>query len=252
MKYKKPKNEIKIPWYRRNTKGIGEIKDIGIQPISFPVDIPKPLPSLKPVPVTEPIRVPVTNPIKSPVTNPVNEPVPTPFPNPIPVPLPIPERNPDENPYRNPVKQPLFPTVPTFITDPNYNWEQHWKDWKEINKAIVKPVEDKNIFAKSFENFITPVIYFLVGKELVDRYVQVKITDPIYNEMLKDPVLGTVLREAEKANMDLESLGTILANFDWDNGSYKDLEKQIALAVGITGAARIMIFIIGRKVAFRI
>lgn len=103
-----------------------------------------------------------------------------------------------------------------------------------------------------FENFLKPIVWLFVANEVKNQYIQVNITDPIYNKMLETPVLGTVLREAEKADLDAQTVGTILANFDWENGDYADLEKQLAIGIGVAGAARLMVFIIGRKVVFKI
>lgn len=263
-------NKIKIPWYRRTVQGIQELDDMGNNPISFVLPrLPKPRGRgrLKPQPERERVRSPVRSPVTSPVTSPVNSPVNSPVTSPdaggkpfdipvqnppIPIPYPFPKRDPDKNPYREPTGQPAFidTPVPEWATNPNY-------DWNNINTPNRVPVlnsipyPEKNAFQKSIETLIKPALYLFLSKEALNQYTKVNVTDPIYNKMLSDPVLGTVLREANKANMDAEILGTILANFDWQNGDIKTLEKSLVTGVGVAGATRLMIFIVGRKVAFR-
>lgn len=87
---------------------------------------------------------------------------------------------------------------------------------------------------------------------MLDQYVKANITDPVYNAMLEDPVLGLALREAEKAEMDVEGLANYFAQYDWDNMDIDQMTKDLTALLGAAGAARIIIFFIGRKVVFRI
>lgn len=270
-------NKIKIPWYKRTPKGINVENDMGDNPISFHIpDIPKPKPRTQPETARQPVRVPVTSPITSPVTSPVFQPDfkpfpfpnpipnPLPFPNPFPNPIPVPERKPNNQPQGNPAPAPQLPAFPVMwnnpmFTDPNFDWAKHWE---EVSKNLPKttPAPEKkggmSWWAKTpeemFSNFITPIVGLFLLNEAKNKWIEVNITDPIYTRMLADPVLGPVLRESEKADLDAKKVGTILANFDWENGDYQDLEKQLAIGIGVAGAARLMVFILGRKVLFRI
>jgi len=257
---KKANNKIAIPWYRRNVRFNGG-DDMESNSISFnlPANNPRPNPTPR-QPVRQPVTVPVTDPVRSPVTSPVPEP--SPLPNPFPNPIPLPERNPNNpNPAPQQPAFPSFPLIPEWVNNPNYDWEAHWKRVSENLPQPTTPTTEPNpenngFFATTpeqmLQNILKPIVLLFVANEAKNQWIEVNITDPVYNEMLKDPVLGSVLREAEKANLDAEQVGTILANFDWENGDYKDLEKQLIVGVGAAGAARLLIFIIGRKVAFRI
>lgn len=195
-------------------------------------------------PETETVKVPETSTVKSPATSPVFQPGWQPFPFPT-LPLPLPGRQPD-NPNPAPVpQQPLFPTVPVMSS---VDWAKYFSEASKTLPSVnnVTPAQ------KMFRGIISPIIKLLALNELKKEYIKVNVTDPIYTKLLADPVLGMVLREAQKANMDAETVGTILANFDWENGNYKDLEKTLAVSVGVAGATRLIVFIIGRKVIFRI
>lgn len=87
---------------------------------------------------------------------------------------------------------------------------------------------------------------------MVNQYVKANITDPIYSRMLEDPVLGLALREAEKAELDVEALANYFATYDWDNMDTDQMLKDLTVLIGAAGAARIIIFFIGRRVVFRI
>jgi hypothetical protein len=249
-------NKIKIPWYRRNIGDIGTEVN-GIEPLSFnlPPISTTPKPKLEPKTVRQPVRVPVTSPVTAPNFQPDWQPKPFPLPLPFPPPIPVPEQKPN-NPNPAP-KQPAFPAIPAFPTmfsNPNFDWSKHFQ---EISKNLPTPTpqpqpEKKGIFQKSIESILSPFVKLLILNEVKNQYIKVNITEPIYAKMLTDPVLGIVLREAEKANMDAGTVGTILANFNWENGDYKELEKTLAVGIGIAGAARLMVFIIGRKILFRI
>lgn len=229
-------NKIRIPWYRRNVSSIGELSDMS-NPFSFGSNnIPRPNPNLRraqtvrqlaPNPATQPARQPATNPAMQPNG----------VPNFIPegIPLPIPGREQKRDEIKQPAKLPELPALPSFV----------WNNGNET-EGNTNPV------AESISTLLKPVIYFFAARELAGNFVKVNVTDPIYVEMSKDPVLGSVLREAEKSNYDLEALGTYFANYDWDNIDTNQMTKDLTSIVGAAGAARIIVFIIGRKVLFRI
>jgi hypothetical protein len=220
MMNKEAPNKIKIPWYNRNVKfDAGD--DMGINnPVSFN------LPNLK----TRTRQR--TQPQEEPVTQPAMEPAPFPAmqQNPLQNPLQLPNPFPQLFPLPN---NPLNPQNPATAPSP------------APAPAHKSPAE------QMIGNILKPILLLFAAREVSNNYVKVTVTDPIYSKMLQDPVLGTVLREGEKANLDAAQLGTILANFDWQNGDYKSLEKTLAVSIGVAGAARLIVFIIGRKVIFR-
>lgn len=277
---KKANNKIGIPWYRRNVSFNGG-DDMG-NTISFnlPTNNRPKIEIRTRQPVREPVPQPATQPALQPVPdwvldtakrlrelyeqerlkNPLGYPIPNPIPTPVPIPSP--ERNPN-NPNNPSPEKPLFPqpqfpaipTIPAWTTEPNYDWGKHLEEvMKNLPDTVStpEPVIEKNPIQQTLENILKPAIWFFVGNEIRNKWVEVNITDPIYNDMLNDPVLGSVLREAEKANLDAKTVGTILANFDWENGDYKDLEKSLIIGIGAVGAARLLVFIVGRKVVFRL
>lgn len=263
-------NKIKIPWYvrhvpRRSTEGVNYTPaDFGFR---FPVGHVRP----QPVRVAEPVTEPATQPVTQPATDPVRVPDPTMQPVPVPeglpdIPgLPIPGRVPGrlpqpdaQNPYRQPVPQAPW-LMPQF--QPGYDWESHFRRLAEQyaqtqqGQPKVEPEPaptSENPFLKAFQTIMQPVLYLMIGREIVNQYVEAKITDPIYSRMLDDPVLGAALREAEKANMDVEKLANYFANYDWDNFDIEEMTRDLTIILGAAGAARIIIFFIGRRVVFRI
>jgi hypothetical protein len=267
---KKADNKIKIPWYRRNV-GI-ENQDLeGVPPLSLPPILPI-VPKPNPNPVRQPVRQPSTQPATEPSRQPVRapfaqpEPQPNPFPNPwglpnpypLPKPFPIPERQPQREPQGQPAPQlPAFPLVPAWVNNPNYDWAKHFQDIannlpEQPSPQPVQQTEKVNPVVEAVGNILKPIVWLFVANEVKNQWIEVNITDPIYNEMLKDPVLGLALREAEKSNYDMEALGTYFANYDWDNFDAEQMTKELTAIIGAAGAARIIIFFIGRKVVFKV
>lgn len=275
MRRTRANNKIAIPWYRRNVrfKGIGDMENN-----SMSLDLPFPRPRIRtrtrPQPVRQPVRVPVTSPVNAPVTapsmepNPITNPIPEPVPNPIkspvpnpyhpdsyapPIPVPIPERRPNPIPTPQAPAFPPIPAIPTWINDPSINWSQRWEDEiKGLPAASAEPVrEPKNAVEKTLDTVLTPVISLFILNEVKNNFVEVNITDPVYNVMLNDPVLGAALREAEKSEMDMVTVASYFANYNWDKMDVDQMTKDLTALVGAAGAARIIIFFVGRKVAFR-
>lgn len=263
-------NKIGIPWYRRNVKlGSGE-EGTGINSVSSDFNFPKPNPvrPQRPQPVRQPVRSPVRSPVTSPVPSPVTSPIPgivpvpapSPFPSPTPFPTPIPFPGarptpiPDNEPSRPqggvnpPIGSPSFPAIPSF-NDPNYDWAKHWQN---VINSLPKPEPNKNPFQKGIEGIINPVITLFVANEVKNKVIEVSVTDPIYQTMLKDPTLGLVLREAEKSNLDMDIVATYFANYNWDNVDLDQMTTELTSLLGVAGAARLLILVFGRKVAFRL
>lgn len=261
-------NKIKIPWYsRRVRQRQAELELFPDQDSSWRIPIrPRPQPVTVRQPSTQPATQPATEPVRVPVLEPTPVPEPAPFPDPTPFPglpgLPIPGRQPQQEPgiirppFREPQPIPQYPALfPIF--QPDYDWEAHFQRVGEQTEQL-KPVlpepepEPANPVAEGFRRILQPVVYLIVGKAMLDQYVKANITDPVYNAMLEDPVLGLALREAEKAEMDVEGLANYFAQYDWDNMDIDQMTKDLTALLGAAGAARIIIFFIGRKVVFRI
>lgn len=277
-------NKIKIPWYarrvpRRSTEGVNYIPaDFGsrtpaVRARPQPVRVQKPVT----VPAYDPVRVPV--PVTEPAYDPVRDPSLKPFPVPEGLPdlpgLPIPGRVPGRLPQpdipglpglqlpgRVPQPEPL-PGLPglTPAFQPDYDWEAHFRRILEQYEETLQgaPKEEpspvttsENPFLKAFQTIMQPVLSLVIGREILNQYVEAKVTDPIYSRMLDDPVLGAALREAEKANMDVEKLANYFANYDWDNFNLEEMARDLTIILGAAGAARIIVFFIGRRVVFRI
>lgn len=236
----------------------------GVPPLSLP-----PIQPIRPQPRSEPVRQPVRQPATQPATEPAKSPVrapflqpdlqPNPFPNPFPFPqpFPLPERKPQQEPQGNPaprIPEPAFPLMPAWVNNPNYDWAKHWEEVsKNLPEPAPQPVKERtNPLVEALGTILKPAIYLFVAREAVNEFVKVNVTDPIYNEMLKDPVLGMALRQAEKSEYDMEALGTYFANYDWDNVDIDQMTKDLTVIVGAAGAARIIVFFIGRKVLFRV
>lgn len=265
-------NKIGIPWYKRNVRLDSGEDTGGSNPVSSDFDFPKPNPirPQRPQPVRQPVRSPVRSPVSSPVKSPVTSPVtipglvpvpnpqgfpaPSPFPTPVPFPgarpTPIPDNEPSkpQGGVNPPIGQPSFPALPSY-TDPNYDWAKHWE---QVVKNLPKTEPEKNPFQKGLESIINPVITLFVANEVKNKIIEVNVTDPIYNQMLKDPTLGLVLREAEKSNLDMEVVATYFANYNWDKFDLDQMTKDLTSLLGVAGAARLLVLIIGRKVAFRL
>lgn len=267
-------NKIKIPWYVRHVHR-PPVEGLNFDPADFGFRFPAGRVRPQPVRVAEPVTEPATQPVTQPATDPVRVPDPTmqPVPVPdvpgIPVPdapgIPVPGRVPGRlpqpdapNPYRQPVPQAPW-LLPQF--QPDYDWEAHFRrileQYEETYHGAPKeepaPVTtSENPFLKAFQTIMQPVLYLVIGREIVNQYVEAKITDPIYSKMLDDPVLGAALREAEKANMDVEKLANYFANYDWDHFDLEEMARDLTIILGAAGAARIIVFFIGRRVVFRI
>lgn len=267
-------NKIKIPWYRRRVT-IRRVEQVDFIPADFGFRFPFARARPQPVRVADPVTQPATEPVMEPgrvpvrAVDPTLEPIPVPEPFPgvpgIPVPepfpgIPLPGRVPGQ-PFPDPEGEAPSPPfrepipVPGFITEPEYDWEAHYRriaeQYEQTMQGREEPMSD-NPFMKAFEMIAKPIVYLTIGKAMLDHYVEAKITDPIYSKMLETPVLGDALREAEKAGMDVEALANYFANYDWDNMDTDEMLKDLTAIVGAAGAARLIVFFIGRRVVFRI
>lgn len=256
-------NKIKIPWYVRRVP-IRRVDQMGYVTADFDFRFPR-IPRAQPVTVAEPVTQPATEPITETGRVPVRVPVPNLEPSPVSEPFPgipfpgrepVPEGETPRPPFSQPEPVPEFPLVlPSFISEADYDWQAHFRrigeQYEQTVQGRLEPVSD-NPMVKAFERIMKPIVYLTVGKVMLDQYVEAKITDPIYAKMLETPVLGDALREAEKAEMDVEALANYFATYDWDNMDIDEMMKDLTLIVGAAGAARIIVFFIGRKVAFRI
>lgn len=238
-------NKIEIPWYRRNVKSVSQEED---NITTFPtIQIPR-VPQVRPKP-PEPIREPVPEPVKEPsrvpskvptgepttIPNFGTDPLGLPFPKDFPLPIPFPKKNPQgEGQSNNPFKQPI-PSPLDII-----NWDVYGK-----------PVEESNIVTDALKTILEPIITIMALKQISDKYVSAKITNPVYNRMREDPVLGLALREAEKANLDMEVAANYFVNYDYDNFNAEQMTKDLTALFGAVAAARIIVFFMGRKVIFR-
>lgn len=246
-------NKIKIPWYSRRVPRRSGEDDLGLGG-DFTLRIPVMRPRPQPVTVRQPTTQPATQPAAQPDT--AQEPVP--IPEPLPFPFPLPERQPQQEPriIRPPFREPQ--PVPQLLSfQLGYDWETHIQraaeQTEELKPVIPEPEpEPSSPIAQAFSKVMQPILYLTVGREMLDQYVTANITDPIYSRMLDDPVLGVVLREAEKAEMDLEALANYFAQYDWDNMDTDQMLDDLTVIIGAAEAARIIGFFIGRKVLFRI
>ena len=259
-------NKIKIPWYRRRVP-IRRVDEAIYSAADFSLRFPRVprVPRPQPVTVAEPVTQPTVEPVTEPGRVPVRVPVPTLQPSPVPVPepfpgIPLPRQVPEGEapipPFQQPVPVPEFPLgFRSIITDPEYDWEAHFRrigeQYQQTVQGRPEPMSD-NPLMKGFEMIAKPILYLTVGKAMLDNYVEAKITDPIYSKMLETPVLGDALREAEQAELDVEALANYFANYDWDNMDTDEMMKDLTMIIGAAGAARIIVYFIGRKVVFRI
>lgn len=230
-------NKIAIPWYKRNVKiDIGSDTEIE----STSINIPK-LPKPRSVPrEPKPQRQPETDPVRSPAKVPSKVPSFVPNPNLEPSPNPLDKLFPDTNPFGKDFPLPIpIPPIPKDKMNPNPNPQP-------------TTIDKKNPFTESLETALRPIIYFFLAKEIINQIIEVNITDPIYNQMLHDPVLGMVLREAEKSNLDMQAAATYFANYDYSNFNAEQMTKELTALFGAAAAARLIIFFIGRKVVFKI
>lgn len=252
-------NKIKIPWYSRRVPRRSGEDDLNIGG-DFGFRIP--LMRARPQPVT--VRQPSTQPATQPATQPDTAQEPVPIPEPLPFPFPLPERQP--LPRRQPQQEPRIirppfrepqpvPQLPIFQLE--YDWEAHIQrvaeQTEELKPVIAEPEpEARSPIAQAFSKVMQPILYLTIGREMLDQYVTANITDPIYSRMLDDPVLGLVLREAEKAELDMEALANYFAQYDWDNMDTDQMLNDLTVIIGAAEAARIIAFFIGRRVLFRI
>lgn len=245
MRNKIEKNKIDIPWYRRNVKGI-QIDEQGINS-GFNFSLP-PVPSPRPRPATQPARQPARQPATQPATEPATNPVRVPFgsPQPSPNPLPFPD-------WANPFPYPEFPNPFPFPRPyPDGNRQPAPQTPQPIPTPAIEPAPEPSFFEQTFGSILKPILWLFIAREVVNQYVEANITDPIYNAMYNDPVLGLALREAEKAELDMQVVATYFANYDWDNMDIQQMTEELTALVGAAAAARIIIFFVGRKVVFRI
>lgn len=251
-------NKIKIPWYVRHVHR-PPVEGVDFTPADFGVRFPAGQVRPQPVRVAEPVTQPATQPVTEPATDPVRVPDPTIQPVPVPdeprFPVPIPGRVPGPVTRQQPEPLPGLPGLsPVF--QPGYDWETHFRQlaeqYAQTAQGEPETTPSENRFLKAFQTILEPVVHLIVGREIINQYVEAKVTDPIYSRMLDDPVLGPVLREAEKANLDVEKLANYFANYDWDHFDLVEMVRDLTILLGAAGAARIIIFFIGRRVAFRI
>lgn len=255
-------NKIKIPWYARRVP-IRRVDEMGYSAADFSLRFPRVprVPRPQPVTVAEPVTQPAVEPVTEPGQVTIRVPEPSLEPSPVPDPfpgIPLPRQAPEEEAPIPPFQQPV-PEFPlgfrSMITDPDYDWEAHFRrigeQYEQTVQGRPEPMSD-NPMLKGFEMIAKPILYLTVGKAMLDNYVEAKITDPIYSKMLETPVLGDALREAEQAEMDVEALANYFANYDWDNMDTDEMLKDLTMIIGAAGAARIIVYFIGRKVVFRI
>lgn len=247
----KNKAHIKIPWYRRNVR-IRETEMVDMPTNNFKIPIPR-TPTAVPRTHSQPVRQPATQPALQPSTQPSTQPVrepfrvpepapitdpfPFPFPrgqfepnNPFPIPVPLPLPNPRDS-------VPQLPTIPR--PQPAYS-------------TTTETAKKDNPIVENLKAIVRVVAFLFVANEVKNQWVQANITDPIYGEMMKDPVLGFVLREAEKSNLDMETAANYFANYDYANFDLEQMTKELTTLFGAAAAARLIVFFIGRKVVFRI
>lgn len=268
-------NKIKIPWYVRHVHR-PPVEGVDFTPADFGFRFPAVRVRPQGVRVAEPVTEPATQPVTQPATDPVRVPDPTmqpvpvpdvpgiPVPDAPPFPVPIPGRVPGrlpqpdaQNPYQQPVPQAPW-LLPQFQS--GYDWEAHFRRLAEQYaqtgqgqaKAEPETSTSENRFLKAVKTIMKPELHLAIGREIINQYVEAKITDLIYSKMLDDPILGPVLREAEKANMDVEKLANYFANYDWEHFDLEEMARDLTMILGAAGAARIIIFFIGRRVLFRI
>lgn len=253
-------NKIKIPWYVRRVPR-RPVEGAAFTPAEFGFRFPAGHVRPQPVRVAEPVTEPATQPVRQPATDPVR--APDPAMQPVPVPdglpdlpgIPIPERIPGPVSQRQPEPLSGLPALSPLF-QPVHEWEAHFRQlaeqYAQTAQGQPESLPSENPFLKAFRAILEPMVHLLVGREMLNQYVEAKVTDPIYSRMLDDPVLGAVLREAEKADMDVESLANYFANYDWDHFDLVEMVRDLTIILGAAGAARLIIFFIGRRVAFRI
>ncbi len=240
-------NHIKIPWYRRNIVP-RQAGNVGIRPLNirFPQTPRTMTPPRQPQPATQPETQPATQPATDPVRVPVYDPIPG-----------LPRRE-EEGEGKQPFPFPLPQREPVLsFLGPKYDSLEYAS---RLPRADIKPVQPKPAPApakkhptlQNVEKLATGILVAVLGKKQLDNWVKANITDPVYAAMLKDPVLGIALREAEKANLDMEAVANYFANYDWDNFELDEFRRGLTTIVGAAAAARIVVFFIGRKVLFRI
>jgi len=237
---KKADNKIGIPWYRRNIKLSTQedvetvLSSFGLPKLPKPRGVPRnprPLPQEEPAPVRSPAKIPSMVPNGVPNLDPNLSPNPldklfpqdNPFNKEFPLPIPIPPL-PKPKDKNSPVGSPLPQTV---------------------------NIKERNGFEKVLDTVLAPALIFFFAKEASDKLVEVNLTSPIYTKMLQDPVLGFVLREAEKSNVDMQTAATYFANYDYENFNADSMMKELTTLFGVAAATRMIIFFVGRKVAFK-
>lgn len=256
-------NKIKIPWYRRRIRRM-QHDGFPVPEISFSdpkLRRPTPVRNIQPIrqPATQPAMEPAKQPVRAPYMAPDFEPAPEAYPFPLPGRQPQPRAIPEAGlkpPFRQPEPlPPLTPAQSIFAQDIDWSLYAKAVDWEkldEIQRKNFPEPQQKNLLAEGFVNVIKPVALFFIAREAVNQYVEVNITDPIYERMLQDPVLGAVLREAENADADMRALATYLANYDYDNYDHEEMLLGLTAIVGAREAARIIIYFVGRRVLFRL
>jgi hypothetical protein len=246
----KNENHIKIPWYRRNIVP-RQAGNVGIRPINirFPQTRMTPIRQPQPQPATQPETQPATQPATDPVRVPVSDPIPG---------LPGLPRREEEGEGKQPFPFPLPQREPVLsFLGPKYDSLEYASrlptaDIKPVQPKLAPAPEKKQPILQNVEKIATGLLVVALGKKHLDNWVKANITDPVYAAMLKDPVLGLALREAEKANLDMEAVANYFANYDWDNFELEEFRTGLTAIVGAAAAARIVVFFIGRKVLFRI
>lgn len=246
----KNENHIKIPWYRRNIVP-RQAGNVGIRPINirFPQPPRTMTPPRQPQPATQPETQPATQPATDPVRVPVSDPIPG---------LPGLPRREEEGEGKQPFPFPLPQREPVLsFLGPKYDSLEYASrlptaDIKPVQPKLAPAPEKKQPILQNVEKIATGLLVVALGKKQLDNWVKANITDPVYAAMLKDPVLGLALREAEKANLDMEAVANYFANYDWDNFELEEFRTGLTAIVGAAAAARIVVFFIGRKVLFRI
>lgn len=234
-------NKIQIPWYRRNVPLKIEADEVIIPidndfnrpPRSRTTQNPRPR---RPQPETQPTTQPETEPATQPQTETELKPfiIPQPDINPQPFPTPnFPQDQWEPKP---------FPGLPFPLPLPGTNGKK---------PTLPQPAPKQNPVLNILDGTIKPLLYLFLLREATNEIVRVNVTDPIYNQMLSDPVLGVVLREVDKANLDLETAATYFANYDYNNFDAEQMTKELTTLFGAAAAVRLIAYFVGRKVIFR-
>lgn len=252
-------NKIKIPWYKFNPKML-PVDSVQVNQPDFDLDINRKKPKNKTrgrgrVPVTEPVRVPVTSPVAEPSpfkvpqpdigTNPYKVPDANPFG--FPVPLPIPKPNPDMQ------KKPSTPSypVPAFTEGWVQDWMRETGTSTNKNPNQIQEPTTSGTGNKIVDSVLGGALSLVVAQKVAETTVNATLTDPIYAKMIETPVLGAVMKEAEKADVDMSVVATYFANYDYANFDANKMTKELSGIVGIASAIRMVAYFTARAITVK-